>query len=204
MANMTIIGWRALGAYLALVSMAALPSAAQAATASANLTIGVTPALTLSPNSLTFPSQTVGVPSVPQTVTVTNSSAYTVILSSVGFSGGNAGDFSQGAGSNCSGSLAASASCHVNVIYTPSTGNTETASLAIVSTSNVTYAAALTGTSTSSVPAYYVATTGSDSNPGTLASPFAALSLLASRGERRPVQRPAPVVLGDLDPVIFL
>ena len=86
----------------------------------ANVTMSVTnsssPVLTASPASLSFGNQAVGSASAAQAVTVSNTGTATASLSSV-----SAGaPFAQT--NTCGSSLAAGASCTVNVTFTPTTG----------------------------------------------------------------------------------
>jgi len=73
--------------------------------------------LTASPNALTFGNQTVGTPSAPMTITLTNAGPWTV--SSLGFAvaGADSGDFAQS--SDCGTSLNVGATCTVTVTFTP-------------------------------------------------------------------------------------
>ena len=86
------------------------------------------PTVSLSPASLTFGQQGIGVTSAPQTVILSNAGSATLSVSSVTIGGANAGDFAQ---TNGCGSVAAAASCGINVAFTPSATGTRTASLAV-------------------------------------------------------------------------
>ncbi len=72
------------------------------------------PFVSLSPTSLSFPDQAVGTSSAPETVTLTNTGAAALNLTSIVTSG----DFSQT--NNCGTSLAVNAVCTINVVFTPS------------------------------------------------------------------------------------
>jgi ASPM-SPD-2-Hydin domain-containing protein/beta-propeller repeat-containing protein len=90
------------------------------------------PTLALSPTSLAFGVQPVGATSLPKTVTLTNNTSDPIPFpgTSVTFSGTNATDF--GSPSNtCGASIAAGASCTVNVTFTPSVASGESATLVI-------------------------------------------------------------------------
>jgi hypothetical protein len=81
---------------------------------------------------LTFANQQPGVPSQPQTLTVTNVGA--VAMANIGFavSGAAAGDYTYT--TTCGTTLAASASCTVSVVFTPdATGSAINATLAVTS-----------------------------------------------------------------------
>lgn len=86
-------------------------------------------AIAVSPMSLTFSSQTLGTSSTPQAVTLTNTGNAVLSITSIGITGTNAVDFSQT--NDCGSSVAASASCAVNVTFTPQASGTRTATLSI-------------------------------------------------------------------------
>jgi hypothetical protein len=83
----------------------------------------------LSPTSLTFASQSVGTPSTPQTVTLSNSGTAAMSITSVALTGTNAGDFAQT--NTCGSSVAASANCTISVTFTPLASGSRTASVSI-------------------------------------------------------------------------
>jgi len=76
------------------------------------------PAPEISPTTLTFPMQSVGTTSAPQSVTLTNAGSATMMLS-ISLGGTSGTNFAQT--NNCGGSLAAGASCTINVTFTPTT-----------------------------------------------------------------------------------
>jgi parallel beta-helix repeat protein len=87
---------------------------------------GLTPAaVSLSPASLTFPSQQVGTTSAAQTVTLTNTGGGSLSITNIGASQ----QFSQT--NNCSLSLAGGSSCAINVSFTPTTGGAISGTLTI-------------------------------------------------------------------------
>jgi hypothetical protein len=90
------------------------------------------PTLDVSPASLNFGIQPVGVVSVPQSVTLTNNTSDPIpfLGSSVSFSGSNAADFSSPS-NTCGASIAAGASCTVSAVFTPSVAAAESATLVI-------------------------------------------------------------------------
>jgi FG-GAP-like repeat/Abnormal spindle-like microcephaly-assoc'd, ASPM-SPD-2-Hydin/Protein of unknown function (DUF1573) len=90
---------------------------------------GVLPTVTQSATSLTFADQDVGTTSAAQAVTITNTGAGPLTVSSVAISGTNAGDFAQT--NNCKPSVAASASCTVNVTFSPKANGSRTATLTV-------------------------------------------------------------------------
>jgi hypothetical protein len=125
------------------------------------------PALAVSPSSLTFTGQQVGVASSPQTVTVSNTGGAS--LASVGFqfTGLSATSFSTGT-TTCGATLAAGGNCTVQVIFTAATSGGSTAAL-VVSSSTAGVAAvtvSLTGTAQ--------ALTGITATPSQLVFPIVA------------------------------
>ena len=94
-----------------------------------NFINGSGPVVTLNPTSLIFSNQNVGTTSAAQTVTVTNSGTAALTISSITLTGTNSGDFAQT--NNCPASLAANASCTINVTFTPSATGSRTASVAL-------------------------------------------------------------------------
>ncbi|WP_042372075.1 choice-of-anchor D domain-containing protein [Streptacidiphilus neutrinimicus] len=103
--------------------------------------------LSAAPTSLSFAGQTVGSTSAAQAVTVTNTGNAAASVSSVTTSG----DFAQT--NTCGSSLAANASCTVNVTFTPTATGTRTGSVTVNgNASNNPLTIALTGTGTSSAP----------------------------------------------------
>jgi hypothetical protein len=74
---------------------------------------GPIPAVSLSPLGLGFRAQAIGVPSIPATVTLTNSGNATLTVSSIV----TAGNFSQT--NTCGAAVAGGASCTISVIFTP-------------------------------------------------------------------------------------
>jgi hypothetical protein len=86
--------------------------------------------LTAFPSRYTFPSQLVGTTSSsPVAVQLVNTGNASMTLNSVGIAGTNGPDFHQT--NNCGSSLAAGASCTVNVSFTPAAGGLRTASVSV-------------------------------------------------------------------------
>jgi hypothetical protein len=86
---------------------------------------GPTPEVSLSPAGLSFPAQSVGTTSAPQTVTLTNMGTAPLKISSVG----TVGDFS--VTSNCGTSVAVRGSCPLAVTFKPTARGTRTGTLRI-------------------------------------------------------------------------
>ena len=73
--------------------------------------------VSLSPTSLSFGNQQVGIASAPQMITLTNTGNASLSITGIKISSGNTGDFSQT--NTCPSSLAANASCTITVTFTP-------------------------------------------------------------------------------------
>ena len=90
---------------------------------------GGLPAVTLSPTSLTFASQNIGTTSAPQTVTLTDTGAGSLSLTSISITGTNPGDFAET--NTCGTTLAAGASCSISVTFDPTDTGTRMATLSV-------------------------------------------------------------------------
>jgi hypothetical protein len=96
--------------------------------------------LTASPASLAFGDEAVGSASAAQAVTVTNPGSAPATISSISVSG----PFSQT--NNCGGSLAAGASCTVNLTFAPASGGNQAGTLSVTnSTTTLPLAVSLSG-----------------------------------------------------------
>lgn len=136
-----------------LLGVLLAPTGAWEAIVSHNFAIAITAAtqkIGLSPTTLTFASQNTGTASAARTITATSTGTVAFGLSSVAVSGTNAGDFSQT--NNCPPSLAANATCTINVVFTPAATGTRTASVVVSATAGGTYTVALAGTGTTAAP----------------------------------------------------
>ncbi|WP_198681655.1 choice-of-anchor D domain-containing protein [Kribbella rubisoli] len=113
--------------------------------------------ISISPTALSFGSVATGGASSPQAVTVTNSGTAAAPVSSVATSG----DFSQT--NNCGSSIAAGASCTVNVTFHPTAAGSRTGNLT-VNASGITNTVPLSGTGVAPGPIL-------NANPGSLSFP---------------------------------
>jgi hypothetical protein len=84
------------------------------------------PAVSLSPSTVTFPSQYVGTTGLPQTVTLTNTGNATLNIT-----GATPSSAEFGVLSNCSNPVAAGSTCTIGVFFEPSAGGTRTGTLTI-------------------------------------------------------------------------
>jgi Abnormal spindle-like microcephaly-assoc'd, ASPM-SPD-2-Hydin len=121
----------------------------------ANAYIGAlapSPAVKLNPGSLTFSNQEVGTSSAAQTITLTNTGAASLTISNIAISGTNAADFAQT--NNCPSSLAANASCTINVTFSPTSTGSRTANLKLTDNADDSpQSIALSGTGYTNAPA---------------------------------------------------
>jgi hypothetical protein len=96
--------------------------------------VSILEGIALNPAGLVFPTQSIGTPSAPQTVTLTNGDN-TQTISSITITGADAGDFSET--NNCPitpSTLAPGAQCTITVIFTPTATGIRKASVTIVDT----------------------------------------------------------------------
>ncbi|HLQ32217.1 MAG TPA: choice-of-anchor D domain-containing protein, partial [Chloroflexota bacterium] len=115
------------------------------------------PAVKLSPISLTFPSQALGTISAPQTVTLTNTGNAALTIASIVPSG----DFFPASGITCpnGGSVAAGASCTINVSFAPTAIGTRAGAITITDNAGGSpHVINLIGTGTPSGPAVNLST----------------------------------------------
>jgi hypothetical protein len=77
----------------------------------------IPPTIQISPASVAFAPQSVGIPSPAQTLTLLNGGGGPLSINGISITGTNAADFSQT--SNCPPSLGAAASCAVSVVFSP-------------------------------------------------------------------------------------
>ena len=116
----------------------------------ANFTSTGVPVASVSPTSLPFGNQALNTTSAPQVVTLTNTGAATLTISSIALSGSNPGDFS--ASNNCGTSLAPGANCSITVTFKPTVAASRSATLSITdNASGSPQRVTLTGTGISPV-----------------------------------------------------
>lgn len=130
-----------------------------------------TPMASASPASLTYITQSVGTTSASQAATLSNPGTVPLAITSIAITGTNLGDFSQT--NNCGASLSASASCTINVSFTPTATGTRTAAVTITDDATpATQSVTLTGTgATPSVTLSANTLTYASTSVGTSASP---------------------------------
>jgi len=104
--------------------------------------VGVPPAVTLSPSSITFPAQYVGTSGLPQTVTLTNNGIAAVTVTSVMVSPADFAPLS-----SCESSVPPATSCSIGVFFDPTTSGARSGTLAVVDSGSATpQTVSLTGT----------------------------------------------------------
>jgi uncharacterized repeat protein (TIGR03803 family) len=91
--------------------------------------LSVAPAVSFDPTSLNFGSQTVGIKSSPQVVTLINTGNAILTIKSIGIGGTNSGDFAET--NHCPTSLAPNDSCRIAVTFTPSATGTRNATVSV-------------------------------------------------------------------------
>ncbi len=101
---------------------------------------GIEPVAVLSPTSLTYSNQLVGTTSPPQTVTLTNTGSTALPISSIWTSS----PFAQT--NNCGASVAAGATCTINVTFTPALAGTTSGFLYVTDSSDGAVVVSLNGT----------------------------------------------------------
>jgi hypothetical protein len=105
--------------------------------------LSTTPAIGLSPTSLTFSGQNVNTTSAPQTITLTNTGSGSLSVNSVTSSG----DFGQT--NTCTTNVAVGATCLISVIFTPTVTGTQTGTITITDNAgNSPQTVSLSGTGT--------------------------------------------------------
>ncbi len=104
----------------------------------------------MSSGALLFGAQAGGTVSPPQTVTITNTAATPLSISGIALGGVNSGDFAQT--NNCGASLAAGASCSLNVTFSPLGAGVRVGLITLTDNAlGSTQQIALTGTGTTAV-----------------------------------------------------
>jgi hypothetical protein len=114
---------------------------------------GGTPAVALSPGSLTFPAQDVGTTSAPQSITVTSTGTAGLFINSAATQGLNPLDFTQ-VSDGCSGlTLAPGTSCVVSITFSPIATGTRSATFTLTDNApNTPQVVPITGTGTGQNP----------------------------------------------------
>jgi hypothetical protein len=108
---------------------------------------GTAPAISVSPGSVAFGNQPLGVAGTAQTVTVTNTGTAALGSLAVSVGGTNATDFAET--TSCGTNLAVGASCTVSIVFTPSAVASRSATLSVAGNApNSPQTLSLSGTGT--------------------------------------------------------
>lgn len=141
------------------------------------------PAVTLIPGTLNFPGTTTqGTSSASQPITITNSgnAGLAINAAGIGLSGVNSNDFSISS-NTCPASLAANASCMVNIIFSPLAAGVRTTSLMIAdNAANSPQSVTINGTATAA--AVIAPPSGSATSASVSAGQMAQYNLQATAG----------------------
>lgn len=125
-----------------------------------------TPQATLAPSGLSFPNTTVGSTTAVQTLTLSNPGNASLTISGITITGTNIADFAQT--NTCTGTLAAGATCAINVTFTPASAASFSASISVADSAiGSPQTATLTGTGTVAPVPQAVLTPSSLSFPNT-------------------------------------
>ena len=109
---------------------------------------GASPGVSLSPSSLSFGNEPVGVVSSSQTITLSNTGNAALSITGLALAGANPSDFAQS--NNCGGSVAAGGNCTISVTFTPAASGSFTASVSVAdNASGSPQTVALSGTGAS-------------------------------------------------------
>jgi hypothetical protein len=129
------------------------------------------PAIVFAPTSLTFGGENVGGATAPQQITVTNNGSAPLLLSTIGITGANPGDFSQT--NTCPSSLAINSNCTISVTFQPTATGPRSADVSVAdNASGSPQAVPVSGTGTAAgVSLTPLSLTFVGQNPGTPASP---------------------------------
>ena len=119
----------------------------------ANLASNAAPLAQLSPNPVTFASQTVNTPSTAAVVTLSNSGGAALSVTGVTIGGTNASDFMETDDCTTPGSVAPGGSCTINVVFTPAASGASTATLTVADSAfGGSQTVTLTGTGANPTP----------------------------------------------------
>lgn len=142
--------------------------------AGAAVCLAGSPSVSLSTYSLTYTTQLVyptGPPlTAPQTVTLTNNGTAALTITSIALAGSDPGDYILQ--NNCISSIPENGTCTFSVQFNPQASGSRTASVQVTdNASGSPQSVSLSGTGQAPTY-YYVAPNGSDSNSGTIGSPW--------------------------------
>ncbi len=130
------------------LGLTTFPGASAAAADMSDFFAPASPTVSLTPASVSFGNVAVGTTSTGQTLTLKNGTSSAVSISSIALGGANSGDYAQT--NTCGTSLAAAASCTIDVTFTPTATGPRAATLTVTDNGpGSPQVAALTGTGAS-------------------------------------------------------
>lgn len=133
------------GSYVRLVPPLVANGKVYVPTSSGHVAVYGLLTFTVSPISLLFGSVILNNSSAPQSVTVTNIGSAPLAISSITFSNGNAGQFSQT--NTCGASVPVASTCTIRVVFKPTSAGSKTVTLKVLGAAGSgTQAVILTGT----------------------------------------------------------
>jgi Cep192 domain 4/Beta-propeller repeat len=148
----------ATGTRTALVSIADNASGSPQNASLSGTGVMAVPVVALSPTSLTFASQSIGIPSSAQAVTLKNTGNASLSISGITITGADAGDYSQT--NTCGASVASGASCSISVTFDPTAAGTRLASVSIADNApGNPQTVSLSGTAVATAPVVMLAPT---------------------------------------------
>lgn len=159
---------------------------------------GTAPAgsVSVAPTTIAFGTVNVNSTSPVQKVTLTNSKATTLTITSVGVAGPNAADFA--AGSACGASLAANTNCIISVTFTPTIVGAESATLSIMDTDSTSpQTVALSGTGAAALPDFTISALPTSATVGTHGTVTTLITITSVAGYTSPVTLSGGSLPGD-------
>ena len=164
------------------------------------------PPVTVAPSPFDFGVEQLTVPTPPQAFTVTNNTGSTITFNSIvvtGVSPAANTDFAKSS-DGCSPSVAAAASCTVNVTFTPSVAAAESATLVLTAvvmngglTSTEVFDVNLTGTGSTTVPGIAFKPTNVSFSPQMLTTTSAAMPVMLTNSGAGPLTISSIATSGD-------
>jgi hypothetical protein len=140
---------------------------------------GSSPTVSLTTNTLTFPSQNLGTTSAAQSVTLNNTGNAALNIAGIAATGANASDFT--VTNNCGASVAALSSCTISVTFTPASAGSRSASVAIFdNAAGSPQLITLTGTGVGNAPVANLSTNSLTSGTQSISTSSPPLSVMLS------------------------
>jgi hypothetical protein len=164
---------------------------------------GTTPAVTLTPTSLSFAATTVGSTTAAQTLTIKNSGTATLNLTSETIAGTNATSFIKSA-TTCGTTLAVGATCTVSVEFKPVTTGALSASLSIADNATGSpQAVTLTGTGVAAAPVVSL-TPASIAFPASIVGTTSSAQIVTLKNTGTATLTISSIALGGTNPTSFV